>query len=132
MGVLHIDKLQTSERPLADALNAAMGHGGGKLMALLALTSLFGSILGWILLSSEVPYQAAKKVSSFLLHKNKQKRKSNLFITINKHYVASVLILNIIRNNCGSLYIRYYRINTGLPHSISRFTNLPVKTSRNW
>ena len=71
MGVLHVDKLQTSERPLADALNAAMGHGGGKLMALLALTSLFGSILGWILLSSEVPYQAAKKVSSFLLHENK-------------------------------------------------------------
>ena len=61
MGVLHIDKLQASERPLADALNAAMGHGGGKLMALLALTSLFGSILGWILLSSEVPYQAAKE-----------------------------------------------------------------------
>ena len=39
MGVLHVDKLQASERPLADALNAAMGHGGGKLMALLALTS---------------------------------------------------------------------------------------------
>ena len=39
MGVLHVDTLQTSERPLADALNAAMGHGGGKLMALLALTS---------------------------------------------------------------------------------------------
>ena len=61
MGVLHVDKLQASERPLADALNAAMGHGGGKLMALLALTSLFGSILGWILLSSEVPYQAKKE-----------------------------------------------------------------------
>ncbi len=75
MGVLHIDKLQTSERPLADALNAAMGHGGGKLMALLALTSLFGSILGWILLSSEVPYQAAKRrFLPFLLHKNKQKK----------------------------------------------------------
>ena len=28
MGVLHVDKLQASERPLADALNAAMGHGG--------------------------------------------------------------------------------------------------------
>ncbi|MCE0554547.1 amino acid permease [Bacillus thuringiensis] len=132
MGVLHVDKLQASERPLADALNAAMGHGGGKLMALLALTSLFGSILGWILLSSEVPYQAAKKVSSLPSSRKQIKRKSNLLITINKHYVASIPILNIIRNHCGSLYIRYYRINTGLPHSISRFTNLPVKTSRNW
>lgn len=61
MGVLHIETLQNSERPLADALDAAMGHGGGQLMALLALTSLFGSILGWVLLSSEVPYQAAKE-----------------------------------------------------------------------
>ena len=71
MGVLHVDKLQASERPLADALNAAMGHGGGKLMALLALTSLFGSILGWILLSSEVPYQATRRFLPFLLHENK-------------------------------------------------------------
>ncbi len=133
MGVLHVDTLQASERPLADALNAAMGHGGGKLMALLALTSLFGSIfrLDFIQLRSTIS-SSKRRFLPFLLRKNKQKRKSNLFITINKHYVASVLILNIIRNNCGSLYIRYYRIDTGLPHSISRFTNLPVKTSRNW
>ena len=73
MGVLHVDKLQASERPLADALNAAMGHGGGKLMALLALTSLFGSILGWILLSSEVPYQAERRfLPSFFTKTNKK------------------------------------------------------------
>ncbi|MCM3738307.1 amino acid permease [Bacillus cytotoxicus] len=74
MGVLHIDKLQASERPLADALSAAMGHGGGKIMALLALTSLFGSILGWVLLSSEVPYQAAKEgfFPSFFTKTNKK------------------------------------------------------------
>ena len=29
-------------------------------MALLALVSLFGSTVGWIVVSSEVPYQAAK------------------------------------------------------------------------
>ncbi|MFH4316742.1 amino acid permease, partial [Acinetobacter baumannii] len=29
-------------------------------MALLALISLFGSTVGWIVVSSEVPYQAAK------------------------------------------------------------------------
>ena len=45
-----------------------------KLMALLALTSLFGSILGWILLSSEVPYQAAKEgfFPSFFTKTNKK------------------------------------------------------------
>ena len=29
-------------------------------MALLALVSLFGSTVGWIVVSSEVPYRAAK------------------------------------------------------------------------
>ena len=30
-------------------------------MALLALVSLFGSTVGWIVVSSEVPYQAKKE-----------------------------------------------------------------------
>ncbi|MFD3447229.1 amino acid permease [Microbacteriaceae bacterium 4G12] len=60
LGVLPIHVLQQSDKPLADALSAILGSAGGNIMSLLALTSLFGSIIGWILLSSEVPYQAAK------------------------------------------------------------------------
>jgi arginine:ornithine antiporter/lysine permease len=60
MGVLPLNQLKESDKPLADALSAVMGSSGGSIMALLALTSLLGSIIGWVLLSSEVPYQAAK------------------------------------------------------------------------
>ena len=47
-------------KPLVDALNLAIGNKGAYIMALLALISLFGSTVGWIVVSSEVPYQAAK------------------------------------------------------------------------
>lgn len=133
MGVLHVDTLQASERPLADALNAAMGSRRRETDGITCsyFPVWFDFRLDFIKLRSTIS-SSKRRFLPFLLRKNKQKRKSNLFITINKHYVASVLILNIIRNNCGSLYIRYYRINTRLSHSISRFTNLPVKTSRYW
>ena len=47
-------------KPLVDALNLAIGNKGAYIMALLALISLFGSTVGWIVVSSEVPYQAEK------------------------------------------------------------------------
>jgi arginine:ornithine antiporter/lysine permease len=61
MGSLKQSVLIHSSRPLVDALSAAIGSTGGYLLAGLAVISLFGSTIGWILLSSEVPYQSAKQ-----------------------------------------------------------------------
>ncbi|AIE60241.1 Putative arginine/ornithine antiporter [Bacillus methanolicus MGA3] len=60
MGALTQDQLRESQKPLVDALEAVIGSNGAAIMALLALISLFGSTVGWIVVSSEVPYQAAK------------------------------------------------------------------------
>ncbi|MDQ6597223.1 amino acid permease [Bacillus salipaludis] len=60
MGALPVEALKTSQKPLVDAIGQVVGSSGGKIMALLALVSLFGSTVGWIVVSSEVPYQAAK------------------------------------------------------------------------
>jgi arginine:ornithine antiporter / lysine permease len=60
MGALTQNELRESQKPLVDALEAAIGSNGAAIMALLALISLFGSTVGWIVVSSEVPYQAAK------------------------------------------------------------------------
>lgn len=60
MGVLPQDMLKASDKPLVDALSMVIGSSGSTLMALLALTSLLGTAIGWILLGSEAPYQAAK------------------------------------------------------------------------
>jgi arginine:ornithine antiporter / lysine permease len=60
MGVLPQEALRTSDKPFVDALSVLIGDTGATVMALLAVISLFGSTIGWILLSSEVPYNAAK------------------------------------------------------------------------
>jgi arginine:ornithine antiporter / lysine permease len=61
MGVLPQEVLRTSDKPFVDALSVMIGDTGAIVMALLAVIALFGSTIGWILLSAEVPYQAAKK-----------------------------------------------------------------------
>ncbi len=60
MGVLPHGKLVGSEKPFVDVLYAIVGNAGSVIMAILAILCLFGTMLGWILLGSEVPYQAAK------------------------------------------------------------------------
>jgi arginine:ornithine antiporter / lysine permease len=60
MNVLPREVLMTSDKPFVDVLSVLIGDTGASLMGLLAVISLFGSTIGWILLSSEVPYQAAK------------------------------------------------------------------------
>jgi arginine:ornithine antiporter/lysine permease len=61
MGVLPQEVLKASDKPFVDALSVMIGDTGATVMAILAVVSLFGSTIGWILLSAEVPYQAAKK-----------------------------------------------------------------------
>ncbi len=60
MGILPQEVLKASDKPFVDALSAIIGSAGANVMAILALVSLFGATIGWILLSAEVPYQAAK------------------------------------------------------------------------
>jgi arginine:ornithine antiporter / lysine permease len=61
MGVLPQQKLITAEKPLVDALSAVVGSKGSYIMAGLGIICLAGTSIGWIMLSSEVPYQAAKQ-----------------------------------------------------------------------
>lgn len=61
MGVLPQEALRTSDKPFVDALSVLIGDTGATVMALLAVISLFGSTIGWILLAAEVPYTAAKE-----------------------------------------------------------------------
>ncbi|WP_142287955.1 amino acid permease, partial [Bacillus sp. S1-R5C1-FB] len=58
MGALSHDALKGSQKPLVDALNLAIGNKGPYIMAFLALVSFFGSTVGWIVVMSDVRYQA--------------------------------------------------------------------------
>ncbi|HEX7063637.1 MAG TPA: amino acid permease [Bacillales bacterium] len=61
LGTLTRDQLLSSQKPLVDALAVSVGDSGAYIMAVLALISLTGTTIGWVLLSAEVPYQAAKQ-----------------------------------------------------------------------
>lgn len=61
MGMLNHETLAASDKPLIDAISTVLGTIGGKALAAVGLVSLFGSTIGWVMLSAEVPYQAAKQ-----------------------------------------------------------------------
>ena len=61
MGMLDQNTLIHSDKPLIDAIQTVLGPVGGKLLAGIGLISLFGSTIGWLMLTAEVPYQAAKQ-----------------------------------------------------------------------
>ncbi|CAJ1002557.1 amino acid permease [Brevibacillus aydinogluensis] len=60
MGVLPLEQLRVSDKPLVDALSQVIGSTGGIVMAVLAIISLIGSTIGWLLIGAEPPFQAAR------------------------------------------------------------------------
>ena len=61
MGILPSSELIQSEKPLVDATESVLGPVGAYLISGLGIICLLGSTIGWILLSAEVPFQAARQ-----------------------------------------------------------------------
>jgi arginine:ornithine antiporter / lysine permease len=61
MGSLTQTELINANKPLVDALQKVVGHNVSYVMAVFDLISLTGTTIGWIFLSAEAPYQAAKQ-----------------------------------------------------------------------
>ncbi|WP_400241464.1 amino acid permease [Niallia sp. JL1B1071] len=84
MGILTQDQLVASQKPLIDAIEAVLGPIAGKVLAAIGLISLFGSTIGWIMLSAEVPYAAAKQgifIPAFLKENKKGIPTFSLIVT---------------------------------------------------
>ena len=60
MGLLPMETLAASTAPFADAAQAAWGGWAGDAVALGAIVSTFGCLNGWILLSGQMPFAAAR------------------------------------------------------------------------
>ncbi len=103
MGLLTQDALLQSEKPLIDAIETVLGPIGGKALAVIGLISLFGSTIGWILLSAEIPYQAAKQ--GLFIPK---------FMQINKHNIPVFSML--VSNGLGQLFI-FSTISNSIAHA---------------
>ena len=60
MGLLPMETLAASTAPFADAAAAAWGSWAGDMVAIGAIVSTFGCLNGWILLSGQMPFAAAR------------------------------------------------------------------------
>jgi arginine:ornithine antiporter / lysine permease len=84
MGALPQNELVLSQKPLVDALMVAIGPSGSMIMALLGVISLLGATIGWVLLSAEVPFQAAQQrmfIPAFLKENKKGAPVFSLWVT---------------------------------------------------
>jgi arginine:ornithine antiporter / lysine permease len=104
MGMLSQDVLIQSERPLIDAIETVLGPIGGKVLAGIGLVSLFGSTIGWVMLSAEVPYQAAKQglfLPSFLKVNEKGIPTFSLWIS---NGLGQLFIFSTISNSISAAF----------------------------
>ncbi|HZG61867.1 MAG TPA: amino acid permease [Anoxybacillus sp.] len=104
MGAIPQEELQQSQKPLVDALHVVVGNKGAYIMAILALISLFGSTIGWIVVSSEVPYQAAKEglFPAFFAKTNKTGSPvRSLFIT---NFMTQLFLFSTVSGTVNQAY----------------------------
>lgn len=104
MGLLPQKQLIQSEKPLVDAIQTILGASGGYMLAGLGLISLLGSTLGWVLLSAEVPYQAAKQglfMRSFLKENKKGMPRFSLILS---NGLAQIFIFSTISNSMSAAF----------------------------
>jgi APA family basic amino acid/polyamine antiporter len=60
MGILSADTLGASTAPFADAARSVWGDWAGGTVAVAAILSTFGALNGWILLTGQMPFAAAR------------------------------------------------------------------------
>jgi arginine:ornithine antiporter/lysine permease len=104
MGMLSQDVLVASDKPLIDAISTVLGPVGGKVLAGVGLISLFGSSIGWVMLSAEVPYQAAKQglfLPSFLKVNKKGIPVFSLTVT---NMIGQLFIFSTISNTISTAF----------------------------
>jgi arginine:ornithine antiporter / lysine permease len=129
MGMLSQDALIASEKPLIDAIQTILGPIGGQILAGVGLISLFGSTLGWVMLSAEVPYQAAKQglfLPSFL---KENKKGIPVFSLIVTNILGQLFIFSTISNSISEAFgfvITIATLSYLLPYFISSLYQLKL------
>ncbi|WP_110927296.1 amino acid permease [Bacillus massiliglaciei] len=104
MGILSPAELVTSDKPLIDAFSSVVGPIGGKILAAVALVSFFGSTIGWVMLSAEVPYQAAKQGMFLPRFLKTNKNNMPLFSMVVTNLFGQVFIFSTISKSIASAY----------------------------
>ncbi|KOO46290.1 amino acid permease [Priestia koreensis] len=104
MGVLSQSELIHSEKPLVDATEQIVGPIGAYLIAGLGLVSLLGSTIGWVLLSAEVPYQAARQGLFLPAFAKENKQSMPVFSLWVSNALAQLFIFSTVSSSISSAF----------------------------
>ena len=104
MGMLNQHTLIHSEKPLIDAIQTVLGPIGGKALAAIGLISLLGSTIGWIMLSAEVPYQAAKQGLFIPIFKKENNKGIPTFSLIVTNAVAQLFMFSTVSKSISGAF----------------------------
>lgn len=104
MGMLSQQQLIHSDKPLIDAIQTVLGPIGGKALAAIGLISLLGSTMGWVLLSAEVPYQAAKQGLFLPAFLKENKNGIPVFSLTVSNILAQLFIFSTISNSISAAF----------------------------
>lgn len=104
MGMLSQEQLIQSDKPLIDAIQTVLGPIGGKALAAIGLISLLGSTMGWVLLSAEVPYQAAKQGLFLPAFLKENKNGIPVFSLTVSNILAQLFIFSTISNSISAAF----------------------------
>jgi arginine:ornithine antiporter / lysine permease len=104
MGLLTQETLIQSEKPLIDAIETVLGPIGGKILAGVGLISLLGSTIGWVLLSGEIPYQAAKQGLFLKPFLKENKKGIPVFALVMSNGLAQLFIFSTISSSISAAF----------------------------
>ncbi|MDP4171146.1 MAG: amino acid permease, partial [Bacillota bacterium] len=104
MGMLNQHTLIHSDKPLIDAIQTVLGPIGGKILAGVGLISLLGSTIGWVMLSAEVPYQAAKQGVFLPIFKKENKKGLPAFSLIVTNSLGQLFIFSTVSNSISQAF----------------------------
>lgn len=104
MGMLDQKTLIHSGKPLIDAIQTVLGPIGGKFLAGIGLISLIGSTIGWVMLSAEVPYQAAKQGLFLPIFQKENKKGLPLFSLLVTNVVGQLFIFSTVSKSISGAF----------------------------
>ncbi|SFB11979.1 MULTISPECIES: amino acid permease [unclassified Bacillus (in: firmicutes)] len=132
MGMLSQDALIASDKPLIDAITVVTGPIGGQLLAGLGLISLFGSTIGWVMLSAEVPYQAAKQGLFLQSFGKENKNGIPVYSLVISNVLGQLFIFSTVSNSISTAFdfvITIATLSYLVPYFISSVYQLKLVTT---
>lgn len=104
IGALPKELLLATDKPLVEVMQLVLGDAGAYIMAGLGLISLAGSMIGWVLLSAEVPYQAARLKVFPPVFRKVNKQGTPVFALLCTSIMMQILVFSVISKTMASFY----------------------------